>query len=68
MPIIKTKKTNNFSIIANEIFKNDIISARAKGIYTYLMTLPSDWKIYKNKLLFQVMNISDRRFTPIFLN
>ena len=46
--IIKnTKKTENFTIVSNEVPKRDDLSARAKGIYFYLMTLPKDWEIHK---------------------
>lgn len=49
--IIRSKnKTENFTIMLNEIFQRSDISARAKGIYAYIMTLPSDWKIYKSEL------------------
>lgn len=43
-------RTGNFTIVANDIFKRDDVSARAKGIYIYILTLPDDWKIYKSEL------------------
>lgn len=43
--IIKIKKTRDFTIICNEIYRNDNISARAKGLHTYLMTLPDGWQV-----------------------
>jgi uncharacterized phage protein (TIGR02220 family) len=43
-------KTDNFTIVANEIFRRSDVSARAKGIYAYIMTLPDDWKLYKSEL------------------
>ncbi len=43
-------KTDNYTIVANEIFQRSDISARAKGIYAYIMTLPDDWKLYKSEL------------------
>lgn len=48
--IIKVEKQKNYTVISNHIFKDDSISARAKGIYAYLMTLPEDWKLYKSEL------------------
>lgn len=48
--IVKIHKSNNFSIVCNEIYKNPLISARAKGIYGYLMTLPEDWKLVLSHL------------------
>ena len=43
-------KTNGFTVVANDIFKRDDVSARAKGVYIYILTLPDDWKIYKSEL------------------
>lgn len=43
-------KTNGFTIVANDIFKRDDVSARAKGVYIYILTLPDDWQIYKSEL------------------
>jgi hypothetical protein len=48
--IIRREKNKNYSIISNECFKDINISARAKGIYAYVMTLPDDWKISKKEL------------------
>jgi hypothetical protein len=49
--IIRIEKTKDYSIISNYIFKDNTISARAKGIYAYIMTLPDDWKLYKKELI-----------------
>jgi hypothetical protein len=43
-------KTENFTIVSNEIFRRSDVSARAKGIYIYIMTLPDDWKLYKSEI------------------
>jgi hypothetical protein len=43
-------KTGNFTIVLNEVFKCPDLSARAKGIYAYIMTLPDDWLICKQEL------------------
>lgn len=49
--IIKvSNKTENFTISANEVPRRADLSARAKGIHSYLMTLPADWKLYKEEL------------------
>lgn len=49
--IVRRKKANNFTIICNEVLKNKNLSARAKGIWAYLMTLPDDWQISKLELV-----------------
>lgn len=49
--IIKiSNKTENFTIVTNEVARRDDLSARAKGIYFYLMTLPKDWKLFREEL------------------
>ena len=49
--IIKvSNKTENFTISANEVPRRADLSARAKGIHSYLMTLPADWKLYREEL------------------
>jgi hypothetical protein len=48
--IIRIRHSKDYSIISNIITKDSSISARAKGIYFYLMTLPDDWKLYKKEL------------------
>jgi len=49
--IIRTKKTKNYSIIANECLRRPDLSAKAKGVWAYLMTLPDDWKINFHELV-----------------
>jgi ribosomal protein L32 len=46
---LKTK-TGNFTIMVNEVFQRSDLSAKAKGIYGYIMTLPDDWVIRKQEL------------------
>lgn len=41
----ETSYRDNFTIIPNEILRCGCLSARAIGIWTYLMSLPKDWKI-----------------------
>ena len=36
--------------MCNEIFQNSKISARAKGIFGYIMTLPDNWELHLNHL------------------
>lgn len=43
-------KTKGFTIMMNEVFQRTDLSAKAKGLYGYLMTLPDDWKIYKQEV------------------
>lgn len=48
--IIRINKSENYTTIANEIARRKDISARAMGVYYYLMTLPDNWKVFKGEL------------------
>ena len=43
-------KTGNFSIILNDVLQRPDLSARAKGIFAYIMTLPDNWVLRKSEL------------------
>lgn len=45
-----TRQKNGYSVISNEALRDNRLSARAKGLYAYIMTLPDDWQIYKEEL------------------
>jgi len=47
---IRVEKTGNYSIISNHILRRKDISARAKGVFCYLMSLPDDWKLFRGEL------------------
>lgn len=49
--ITRHKTTASFSIICNTILRDDTISLKAKGLYSYIMTLPDDWKIYMSEVI-----------------
>lgn len=48
--IIKSKTTEKFTIIPNEVLNNKTLSLKAKGLLCILLSLPSDWVIYKTQL------------------
>lgn len=50
MSIIRTEKTNNYSVICNQCFRDEKLSARAKGVFAYIMTLPDNWTLHKKEL------------------
>lgn len=49
MAIVKSKHASNFTVIPNNLFKQNL-SMEAIGLLTYLLSLPSDWVIYKTTL------------------
>lgn len=50
MSIIRVKKVRGFSTMANECLRRTDLSARAKGLWAYLMTLPDDWEIFQEEV------------------
>lgn len=46
----RKKRESEFSTVYNSPFQRKDMSAKAKGILIYLMTLPEDWTLYKNEL------------------
>ncbi|UYX52587.1 hypothetical protein M3Y14_30430 [Bacillus thuringiensis] len=48
--VIKRRHTNQYAQIHNNPLQNDLVDLRAIGLLSYLMSLPSDWIIYKTQL------------------
>lgn len=48
--IVKSKLNKSYTVVPNEILKRSDISARAKGLFTYLHSLPENWVIYKTEV------------------
>ena len=45
--IIRSKKIGNFTVLSNTCLKDKTLSSSAKGIFSYAMSLPDDWKFNK---------------------
>ena len=41
----------NFTYLNNTCIRDTRLSLKAKGLHTYLMSLPKDWKLYKTELV-----------------
>lgn len=48
--IIKRKVRSNFTVLDNNVIRDDRLSWKALGILTYLLSLPSDFKLYLKML------------------
>lgn len=48
--IIRTQKNKNYTSMSNIALRDKRLSAKAKGIFAYVMTLPDDWKFYASEL------------------
>lgn len=49
--IVKQHQKTNFTILDNTCIKDVSLSWKAKGLHSYIMSLPDDWKIYVRELL-----------------
>ncbi|PEB12966.1 hypothetical protein [Bacillus thuringiensis] len=48
--VIKRRHTAQYAQIHNNPLQNDLVDLRAIGLLSHLMSLPSDWVIYKTQL------------------
>ena len=48
--IIKSKTTERFTTLPNEIIKSKELSLEEKGFLSFLLSLPSDWVLYRHNL------------------
>lgn len=51
MNIRRIQKTNNYSIISNEILRRKDLSLKAKGLMSLILSLPDDWELTVNGLV-----------------
>ena len=43
MPVIRTEKTENFTIMANHHLRDMSLSLKARGLLSLMLSLPDDW-------------------------
>jgi hypothetical protein len=48
--IIKSRTTERFTTLPNDVIKSKELSLSEKGLLSYLLSLPADWVIYKQNL------------------
>ena len=48
---MRVEKIKNYSVISNEFIRRKDLSWKAKGILTYILTLPDDWVININEIM-----------------
>ena len=48
--IVKSKLTEKYTIIPNAILTDQKLSLKSKGLLCILLSLPSDWAVYKSQL------------------
>jgi hypothetical protein len=50
VPIVRTSKTKNFTIISNVVFEDERLSLKAKGVYCVIASFGDDWDITLKRL------------------
>lgn len=50
MSIIRAEKTGNYTMMSNTCLRDVNLSARAKGVYAYIMSLPDNWNLHRKEL------------------
>jgi hypothetical protein len=46
----REKKERDFTVMANHHLRNEKLSWKAKGLLSYMLSLPDDWEIYQSEL------------------
>lgn len=46
----KRRRSGGFTTIANELLQDETVSYKARGILSYLISLPDDWVVYQKEL------------------
>ncbi len=44
MSIHRTEKSENFTIVSNDFLRRKDLSLKAKGLLTFILSLPDEWK------------------------
>ena len=48
--IIKSRTTERFTTLPNDLIKSKGLTLDEKGLLSYLLSLPADWVLYKQNL------------------
>lgn len=62
---VQKNKDNPYVMINKECIKDDNLTWAAKGLHTYLLSLPDDWTIYVNELVKHTSAGRDHTYTVI---
>ncbi len=50
MTIIRRRRSENFTVVPNEIYDSEAMSFEASSLLAYLLTRPQNWKVHTNQL------------------
>lgn len=60
MGVIRVKKSNKYTSISNTLLQDRTLTLRARGLLTFMLSLPDDWD-YSVKGLASIMKVSERQ-------
>ena len=65
MKIFKIKHKNNYTCISNQIIQNESLSFEARGLLSYLLSLPTEWAVSREDLINRSPNAKRKRINAI---
>ncbi len=60
MPIYRAEKSNDYTIMSNAHLRDGRLSLKAKGLLSYMLSLPDDWRFSVH--VFQSARVSRNAF------
>lgn len=63
--IFRIRKTNNYTIICNHVFRNNRLSWKAKGLLAEMLSMPNDWKFSTIELIQRAKDGRDAVYSAI---
>lgn len=63
--IFRIRKTNNYTVICNHVFRNNRLSWKAKGILAEMLSMPDDWQFSTQELIRRAKDGRDAVYSAI---
>ena len=63
--IFRIRKTNNYTVICNHVFRNNRLSWKAKGILAEMLSMPDDWQFSTQELIHRAKDGRDAVYSAI---
>ena len=63
--IFRIRKTNDYTIICNHVFRNNQLSYKAKGLLVEMLSMPDDWKFSTQDLIQRAKDGRDAVYSAI---
>lgn len=63
--IFRIRKTDNYTVICNHVFRNNTLSWKAKGLLAEMLSMPDDWKFSIQELIKRAKDGRDAVYSAI---